>query len=234
MTAFFFIAGLFVPGSCDRKGLRRYAADRALRLLVPTVLYSCFGPPACLAIVKAAGAGAQLPPSFQTSSSNVFVWYWRMLVFPIPMGPVWFTMLLFWFDLAYVTGRAITDACHHHCRKRAARTRGGAKPGTAAGGCAAEAASDGAGGAGSVAITVGDKVALPTAGTGADAPPFSVRSTMAGGTAIASAMFMAAYGIRALPGMTMGMWTTTPLFRYVGIWEGTQNCVWQDNLVLAV
>ena len=36
---FFLIAGYFTPGSCDRKGRRRFLIDRLLRLGIPLVIY---------------------------------------------------------------------------------------------------------------------------------------------------------------------------------------------------
>ncbi|GBF97291.1 hypothetical protein Rsub_09982 [Raphidocelis subcapitata] len=201
MTAFFFISGLFVPGSCDRKGLRRYLADRTLRLLLPTLLFSCFGPPACLAIAQAASGGElSTLPSLKTAG-NVFVWYWKTYVIPIPTGPVWFTMLLFWLDLIYVTGRAIAGGCRSCSARRRAAKAG---------------AASGAGGAGApVAIAFDVKAPSPAAAKGADAPPFSIGATLAGGFAVAATMFLAAYVIRALPGVSFNYWFGTAFFSFM-------------------
>ena len=39
MPLFFLVAGMFTPASLQRKGLRRYALDRTIRLLVPSLLF---------------------------------------------------------------------------------------------------------------------------------------------------------------------------------------------------
>ena len=46
MGLLFLIAGYFVPGSLDRKGLARFLRDRAVRLGIPTLIYMLFINPA--------------------------------------------------------------------------------------------------------------------------------------------------------------------------------------------
>lgn len=45
MTLFFFMSGLFVPGSYRRKGTWSFLWDRSLRLVVPCLVYSFVAPP---------------------------------------------------------------------------------------------------------------------------------------------------------------------------------------------
>jgi hypothetical protein len=45
MTLFFFLSGLYVPGSYRRKGAAKFLLDRTLRLVVPCIVYSFLGPP---------------------------------------------------------------------------------------------------------------------------------------------------------------------------------------------
>jgi len=46
MGILFLIAGYFVPGSLDRKGLAQFLKDRAVRLGIPTLIYMLFLYPA--------------------------------------------------------------------------------------------------------------------------------------------------------------------------------------------
>lgn len=45
MTLFFFLSGLYVPGSYKRKGAGKFLLDRTLRLVVPCIFYSFLAPP---------------------------------------------------------------------------------------------------------------------------------------------------------------------------------------------
>jgi len=45
MTLFFFLSGLYVPGSYKRKGPWQFLWDRLLRLVVPCIIYSFTAPP---------------------------------------------------------------------------------------------------------------------------------------------------------------------------------------------
>jgi hypothetical protein len=45
MTLFFFLSGLYVPGSYKRKGPWKFLLDRTLRLVVPCIFYSFLAPP---------------------------------------------------------------------------------------------------------------------------------------------------------------------------------------------
>jgi peptidoglycan/LPS O-acetylase OafA/YrhL len=45
MTLFFFLSGLYVPGSYRRKGPLHFLLDRTLRLVLPCIVYSFVAPP---------------------------------------------------------------------------------------------------------------------------------------------------------------------------------------------
>jgi hypothetical protein len=45
MTLFFFLSGLYVPGSFRRKGPLSFVWDRTLRLVLPCIVYSFLAPP---------------------------------------------------------------------------------------------------------------------------------------------------------------------------------------------
>lgn len=45
MTLFFFLSGLYVPGSYKRKGPAKFLLDRTLRLVLPCIIYSFLAPP---------------------------------------------------------------------------------------------------------------------------------------------------------------------------------------------
>lgn len=92
MPLFFLVAGTFTPASLERKGLRRFAADRTIRLLVPMAFFILvFTPP--VEYVDPGNAG-------WSRGYWAFVpyiwWQW-----PPPPGPTWFLAVLWVFSLAY-------------------------------------------------------------------------------------------------------------------------------------
>jgi glucans biosynthesis protein C len=101
MGAFFLISALFVPGSYDRKGARRFLGERLLRLGVPLLLWLLVLRP--LATVgryveardAAAQYGAELP-------------YWQFFLLSVNPGPMWFVEVLFVFSALYVLWRSLT------------------------------------------------------------------------------------------------------------------------------
>lgn len=98
MGAFFLIAGLFVPGSYDRKGARRFFGERLLRLGVPLLIWLLVLRP--LATVGwytaardlAAQQGAELP-------------YWQYYLTSFTPGPMWFVEVLLVFSALYILWR---------------------------------------------------------------------------------------------------------------------------------
>jgi glucans biosynthesis protein C len=93
MSLFFFLSGLFVWPSLERKGARRFLHDRILRLGMPFAVIVAFLMP--LAIY---------PSYLQTATQPGFMAFWRhWLELPFwPCGPMWFLWLLLVGDLAAV------------------------------------------------------------------------------------------------------------------------------------
>jgi glucan biosynthesis protein C len=85
MSLFFFLSGLFVWPSLERKGARIFLHDRMLRLGVPFALVVTFLMPL-----------ANYPTYLQTAVDPGFFPFWRhWLALPFwPCGPMWFLWLL--------------------------------------------------------------------------------------------------------------------------------------------
>jgi glucans biosynthesis protein C len=93
MSLFFFLSGLFVWPSLERKGPRRFLHDRILRLGMPFAVVVAFLMPL-----------ATYPIYLQTATQPGFVAFWRhWLELPFwPCGPMWFLWMLLVADLAAV------------------------------------------------------------------------------------------------------------------------------------
>jgi surface polysaccharide O-acyltransferase-like enzyme len=91
MSLFFFLSGLFVWPSIERKGTGRFLHGRMLRLGVPFVLVSAFLMPLAL-----------YPAYLETATDPTIAAYWRhWLALPFwPSGPMWFLWLLLVADFA--------------------------------------------------------------------------------------------------------------------------------------
>jgi hypothetical protein len=91
MSLFFFLSGLFVWPSLDRKGAANFLHGRLLRLGLPFVLVVGFLTPPTL-----------YPTYLQTASDPSVAAYWRhWLALPFwPCGPMWFLWLLLVGDFA--------------------------------------------------------------------------------------------------------------------------------------
>jgi len=89
MGLFFLMAGLLTPGSLARKGPRRFAGDRLLRLGVPWAVFALLlWPLTVYAMYRATGA--------PLSSS------WADLAEPpLDTGPLWFLVVLLLYSLGY-------------------------------------------------------------------------------------------------------------------------------------
>jgi glucans biosynthesis protein C len=107
MPLFFLMAGLFTPSSLRRKGLRRYALDRTLRLLVPSLLFVIL-----------------LTPPIEYLDPDARGWtrgFWAFVphvwsLWPPAPGPTWFLGVLLVFSLAYGLARAARPAAAGHRR----------------------------------------------------------------------------------------------------------------------
>jgi glucans biosynthesis protein C len=91
MSLFFFLSGLFVWPSLERKGVPTFLRDRVLRLAVPFAL-----------VVALLMPLANYPTYLQTAVDPGFGAFWRhWLSLPFwPCGPMWFLWLLLVADLA--------------------------------------------------------------------------------------------------------------------------------------
>jgi fucose 4-O-acetylase-like acetyltransferase len=98
MPLFFMVAGMFTPASLRRKGLRRFAIDRTVRLLVPILFFVVL-----------------LTPPIEFVDSSNAGWsrgFWAFVPhawwpFPPPPGPTWFLGVLLVFSLGYAVLRTI-------------------------------------------------------------------------------------------------------------------------------
>ena len=101
MGLLFLVAGYFVPGSLDRKGARRFLADRVVRLGIPTALYAFVIQPAIVYYLLNLPGDAALP-----SPLVVYPRYLARLGFLSGTGPLWFALALLIFTGIYTAGRA--------------------------------------------------------------------------------------------------------------------------------
>jgi glucan biosynthesis protein C len=100
MGLLFLIAGYFVPGSFDRKGLGRFLRDRAVRLGIPTLIYMLF--------INLAINYYILTFEWTTSRPSVikyFLNYVQSLDFLSGSGPMWFALALLIFSAIYAAFR---------------------------------------------------------------------------------------------------------------------------------
>ncbi len=99
MGFLFFIAGFFVPGSCDKKGCGRFIGERLIRLGIPTLVYMLFLHPLTMAIIFA-----------NRLSLDILSWY-RQYLFSLEFigasGPLWFALALLIFSVIYTLIRMI-------------------------------------------------------------------------------------------------------------------------------
>ncbi|MCJ1439755.1 MAG: hypothetical protein MMC23_000236 [Stictis urceolatum] len=90
MGSFFYLSGHFSRRALERKSRSSFIKDRLYRLGLPTVAYTMIGPPLCTAILRMSRG--------QSVGLSTFVEYWKTV--RGVRGPVWFTGVLFVFDLA--------------------------------------------------------------------------------------------------------------------------------------
>jgi hypothetical protein len=110
LAAFFMIAGMFTPGSLERKGLRRFLVDRTLRLGVPMLFFVVLLAPF---VEWADPERAGWDRGFLAYTVEVVWWSWPV---PPAWGPTWFLAVLLLFSVIYAVARQL--------RPR----RGGAEP----------------------------------------------------------------------------------------------------------
>ena len=100
MPLFFLVAGMFTPASLQRKGLRRYARDRTIRLLVPSLLY----------VVALTPPLEYVDPDAGNSEGGFWAFLpraWSLWPQPPAPGPTWFLGVLLVFSLLYGVARTV-------------------------------------------------------------------------------------------------------------------------------
>lgn len=88
MTLFFFISGLYVPGSLRRKGAWHFLVDRTLRLVVPCVVYSLVAAPFIIWLTLGADQ-KKAGPSLGQAFADWLKPGWPMQ-YNLATGPLWF------------------------------------------------------------------------------------------------------------------------------------------------
>ncbi|MFF5112030.1 acyltransferase [Streptosporangium sp. NPDC000509] len=101
MGAFFLVSGLFVPGSRDRRGTRRFLKERLLRLGVPLLLWLLVLRP----LVTVGRYTAERDAAVQRGSELP---YWEFYLSSFTSGPMWFVEVLLVFSVLYVLWRHLT------------------------------------------------------------------------------------------------------------------------------
>jgi surface polysaccharide O-acyltransferase-like enzyme len=102
MGLLFLIAGYFVPGAFDRKGIRRFLRERAIRLGIPSVLYMVFIQPLIVYWLLRVFANPSRP-----SLAKAYLPYLLSGRFLGGSGPMWFAVALLLFSLAYGVCRSL-------------------------------------------------------------------------------------------------------------------------------
>lgn len=101
LPVFFFVAGLFTVPSLERKGTRRFVADRAVRLGVPVLVFVLLLAPV---IEYVDPENAAWRGRFWTLAVDVVWWSWPT---PPAWGPTWFLAVLLLFSLLYAGLRRV-------------------------------------------------------------------------------------------------------------------------------
>lgn len=102
---FFFVAGLLTEGAVDRRGWRRYAGDRVVRLGLPWLVSALLLWPASVWLAAAA-AGRD-------------VTFWYVLTHRDPLldsGSLWFALVLMLFSVAFALSRPLVGDRPHDRR----------------------------------------------------------------------------------------------------------------------
>ena len=121
MGFLFLLAGYFVPGAYDRKGLGRFAWDRFVRLMIPTLIYMLIIHPFILYVQL--GVYWIVPkPGFPAFYGG----YIASFDFLSGSGPLWFAFALFIFSVIYGLVRRVFRHVPAVPRHRAAFNAGSA------------------------------------------------------------------------------------------------------------
>lgn len=101
MALFFVVAGVFTPASLERKGLRLFLVDRAIRLGVPLLLFVVFLAPV---VEWFDPENAGWDGGFLAFAVDRVWWSWPL---PPAWGPTWFLAVLLLFSVVYAVGRSL-------------------------------------------------------------------------------------------------------------------------------
>ena len=99
MGAFFLLAGLFAPGSIDRKGASAFVRSRLVRLGIPLLLFY-------FVLNPIARVGWWLMPSELTGITTPLTW--KAYPGMVGIGPLWFVAMLLIFSFGYAGWRWLT------------------------------------------------------------------------------------------------------------------------------
>jgi peptidoglycan/LPS O-acetylase OafA/YrhL len=102
MGFLFLIAGYFVPDAYDRKGFRHFVRDRAVRLGLPSLFYMLLIHPLTVYWLLRNSADHSRPPL-----SQAYLPYLTSGRFLSGSGPMWFTVALLLFSVAYGAFRVL-------------------------------------------------------------------------------------------------------------------------------
>ena len=101
MGLLFLIAGYFVPGAFDRKGPGKFLGERFVRLGIPSLVYMLVVHP--LIVYWLLRDYYKITASFPAA----YLQYLRTFRFLGSSGPMWFTVALFIFCMAYAMARRV-------------------------------------------------------------------------------------------------------------------------------
>jgi glucans biosynthesis protein C len=110
MRLLFLIAGYFVPGAFDRKGLGHFLRDRAVRLGIPALIYMVAIQPLIVYWLLPRFADHSRP-----AFTQAFVPYLASGRFLGGSGPMWFAVALLVFSLVYGVCRSINRKAPQAC-----------------------------------------------------------------------------------------------------------------------
>ena len=98
MGLFFFVSGYFTPGSLERKGAGRFLKDRLLRLGIPLIVFM-------FVLNPIAAMGINYVPATLTGLTTPLTW--QQYPELVGIGPLWFVLMLLFFDIGYAIWRAV-------------------------------------------------------------------------------------------------------------------------------
>jgi glucan biosynthesis protein C len=98
MGLFFFLSGYFTPGSLERKGSGRFLKDRLLRLGIPLLVFM-------FVLNPIAAMGINYVPATLTGLTTPLTWQQYPKL--IGIGPLWFVLMLLFFDIGYAIWWAV-------------------------------------------------------------------------------------------------------------------------------